>query len=90
MKKKIKTYSPFELDTDKDEPTFVGNSHRWWLIEISRTKRFCIYVTEKIDTKKKMYVLLDNKTEQVVRDTESLDDILIHMEVFDRALQIGG
>ncbi len=81
-----KTFNPLTLDTKKDKPTFVGNSHKWWLIAVSPSKRFCGYVAEHVDTMKKTYVLIDNKTQTVVRDTTSLEDLDIYMHIFDRCL----
>ena len=89
-KEKAKIYNLLDLDPKKDKPTYTNGDFNWWLIEVSKSKRYCGYYVQQIDCEhNKHYVLVDNKGKGIVLDTNSLEALGEHLAVLDKANQNG-
>lgn len=77
----MKTYNPFTLDREKDEPTFQTDVAKWWLIEISESKRYLLYLVESLNSLN--YVIVDNINQKYVCATHILEDAGIKLSMLD-------
>ena len=77
----MKTYNPFTLDREKDEPTFQTEVAKWWLIEISESKRYILYLVESLNSVD--YVIVDNTNHTFVCATQTLEDAGIKLTALD-------
>lgn len=77
----MKTYNPFTLDREKDEPTFQTEVAKWWLIEISESKRYLLYLVESLNSLD--YVIVDNTNQKYVCATHILEDAGIKLSMLD-------
>ena len=77
----MKTYNPFILDREKDEPTFQTDVAKWWLIEISESKRYLLYLVESLNSVD--YVIVDNTNHKFVCATQTLEDAGIKLCMLD-------
>lgn len=72
---------PLTLDREKDEPTFQTDVAKWWLVEISESKRFLLYLVESLNSLD--YVIVDNTNQTFVCATQSLEDAGIKITALD-------
>lgn len=84
-----KVYNPLVLDTDKDKPTFEDDKAKWWLVEVSTSKRYYLYVVYSILQKEKNYMIVDNKKQSVISISKRLEDIATEMDILDRSVKLG-
>lgn len=84
-----KVYNPLVLDTDKDKPTFEDDKAKWWLVEVSPSKRYYLYVVYSILQKEKNYMIVDNKKQSVISISKRLEDIATEMDILDRSVKLG-
>ncbi len=84
-----KVYNPLVLDTDKDKPTFEDDKAKWWLVEVSTSKRYYLYVVYSILQKEKNYMIVDNKKQNVISISKRLEDIATEMDILDRSVKLG-
>lgn len=61
----MKVYNPLVLDIKKDEPSYETDKAKWWLIFVSKDKRFLIYRVLQKESKDETYFMVDNKYNSV-------------------------
>ena len=77
----MKKYNPLTLDREKDEPTFQTKVAKWWLVEISESKRYLLYLVESLNSLD--YVIVDNTNQKFVCATQLLEDAGIKLCILD-------
>jgi hypothetical protein len=77
----MKTYNPLTLDREKDEPTFQTEVAKWWLVEISESKRYLLYIVESLNSLN--YVIVDNINQKYVCATHILEDAFLKLSMLD-------
>lgn len=77
----MKTYNPLTLDREKDEPTFQTEVAKWWLIGVSESKRYILYIVESLNSVD--YVIVDNMNHSFVCATQTLEDAGIKLTALD-------
>lgn len=77
----MKTYNPLTLDREKDEPTFQTEVAKWWLVGVSESKRYILYIVESLNSVD--YVIVDNMNRSFVCATQTLEDADIKLRMLD-------
>lgn len=77
----MKKYNPLTLDREKYEPTFQTDVAKWWLVEISESKRYILYLVESLNSVD--YVIVDNTNQTFVCATQTLEDAGIKLNALD-------
>lgn len=77
----MKTYNPLTLDREKDEPTFQTDVAKWWLVGLSESKRYLLYIVESLNSID--YVIVDNTNHSFVCATQTLEDAGIKLTALD-------
>lgn len=70
----MQLYNPLVLDIEKDEPGYETDKAKWWLIFVSKDKRFLIYRILLKETKDETYFMVDNKYNSVY-ESKSLETL---------------
>lgn len=83
----VKIYHPFEIDEEKTKPTFESDKAKWWLVDVSKTKRYLGYLVLQKELKEKTYIVVDGKENIPVYMTKQLDDMGTHIIILDKAHQ---
>lgn len=87
MSKKLKVYNPFDLKVERDEPTYENDKSKWWLVHISKSKKYSIYRVLQKENKEQDYVVIDTRTNDVETFGKSLEHCLVEidmLEVYER------
>lgn len=77
----MKTYNPLTLDREKDEPTFQTEVAKWWLVGVSESKRYLLYIVESLNSVD--YVIVDNTNHTFVCATQTLEDAGIKLSALE-------
>lgn len=77
----MKKYNVLSLDIEKDEPSFVNDKAKWWLVET-----FDNYYLYRVLTnnKESSYIGIDNTNGQIVDVTQSLESALVKLELLNK------
>lgn len=78
----MKKYNVLTLDIEKDEPSFVNDKAKWWLID--KAGDYCLYrvlTNEGYST----YIGVRNSTKQVVTVTQSYEAAMVALDFHKRA-----
>lgn len=77
----MKKYNVLSLDIEKDEPSFVNDKAKWWLVET-----FDNYYLYRVLTnnKESSYIGIDNTNGQIVDVTQSLETALVKLELLNK------
>lgn len=77
----MKKYNPLTLDREKDDPTFQTDVAKWWLVEVSESKRYVLYIVESLNSVD--YVIVDNTNHTFFCATQTLEDAYIKLRMLD-------
>jgi hypothetical protein len=77
----MKKYNPLTLDREKDTPTFETEVAKWWLVGLSESKRYLLYIVESLNSVD--YVIVDNTNHSFVCSTQTLEDAGIKLTALD-------
>lgn len=78
----MKKYDVLTLDIEKDEPSFVNDKAKWWLID--KAGDYCLYrvLTNEGDS---TYIGVRNSTKQVVAVTQSYEAAMVALDFHKEA-----
>lgn len=84
----MKKYNPLTLNIVTDEPTFETEQCKWWLCELSEDKKFAVYLTITKTDEKMDYLVVDNKTREILYITQILEQALMHLTMCEKAEEL--
>ena len=83
MNKNLKVYNPFDLNIEKDKPTFENDKSKWWLVHISKSNRYSIYRALQKENKQQDYVVIDNVTNDIETYSKSLEHCFVEIDMLE-------
>lgn len=78
----MQLYNPLVLDIEKDEPGYETDKAKWWLIFVSKDKRFLIYRVLLKESKDENYVMVDNKYNAVC-ESKSIETLHCRIDMLE-------
>ena len=75
------------MEVEKDEPTYENDKSKWWLVHISKSKKYSIYIVLQKENKEQDFVVINNKTNEVESFSKSLEKCCVEidmLEVYER------
>ena len=83
----IEIYNPLVIDVDKTKPTFESNESKWWLVAVSKTKKYLGYLVFQKERKEKTYIVVDSKGNIPIYMTKQLEAMGDQIIILDTAHQ---
>ena len=78
----MKKYSALTLNVEKDEPSFVNDKARWWLVEnIGDYYLYRVLTNEGEST----YIGVQNSTKQVITVTQNYEAAMVALDFCKKA-----
>lgn len=83
----VKIHNPLVIDEDKTKPTFESDEAKWWLVSVSKTKRYLGYLVLQKERKEKTYIVVDSKGNIPIYMTKQLEAMGEQIIILDTAHQ---
>lgn len=84
----MKKYNPITLNIITDQPSYETEQCKWWLCELSENERFAVYLTVTKTDGKMDYLIIDNKTREILYITQILEEALMHLTMCEKAEEL--
>lgn len=83
----VKIHNPLVIDVDETKPTFESNESKWWLVAVSKTKKYLGYLVFQKERKEKTYIVVDSKGNIPIYMTKQLEAMGEQIIILDTAHQ---
>ena len=81
----MKKYNVITLNVEKDEPSFVNDKAKWWLVEEAGD---CYLYRVLTNEGKSTYIGVDNSNKQIITVTQNYEAAMVALEFCKKAEEI--